>query len=505
MPTIEEILYTELVDPIELTDVNDTDLCMFSFNDKCYFIDGSKYLVYDGNTIAEVTPYVPTLFISKPPAGGGTAYEDFNLLGSKFKDSFSSDGSATVYQMSLTGLDTSPITAMVNGVQKNEFTDFTVDRANGKITFNSVPATGTNNVIITASKTIAGLADRIKKCRFHTIFGGSNDTRVFLSGNPDMPDYVWRLGLQDPTYAPENGFYKFNDRVKGFSKQYDYLVVHRENGYHQVTFDLNDQGVASFPSKPLNDQVGTISTKSIQIIENNPVALSKNGVYMLTGSNVRDERNVQHISAPVDAKLLRETNLKDAVAYDFDRKYWLIVNGNAYIYDYSTKEWYLYDNINASHFIELNQDLLFGSANEGLLYRFKREDDGFAYNDDGQAINAYWKSKYITFGADEYRKLVEKVFYSLKPSSKTSVDVYYVTDKKTSEIIKTTRMDLFDFTQIDFSDFTFLTNTFPQENMVKVKAKKISVFQAILKNDKLDESLGILSLGVKYRYQSLIK
>jgi hypothetical protein len=494
----------QIVKPIDLHSLANNQTSFFVVNDKCYIMDGENYLVYDGETIQEVSPYIPTLAIAKEPEGGGTAYEDFNLLGAGFKDKFSTLGTATVFQLSLKGLDATPLKAEVNGVLMNEGSGFTVDRVNGKVTFNSPPVKGIDNVTITAYKTYPDFPKRIKKCRFHTIYGGSNDTRVFVSGNPDMPDYVFRLGLYDPTYAPENGFYKYPEKVKGFSKQYDSLIVHRENGLHQITFELNN-GEPSFPSKPINDQVGTYSTNSIQIIENNPVSLSKNGVYMLTSSNVRDERNVTHISANVDAKLLREFNLDKAVSIDFDKKYWLSVNGNAYVFDYLLGEWFIYDNIHASCFIEKDGYLYFGDSRKGMVYRFKKDTDYLPYNDDGLPIDDYWKSKYFTFGADELYKLVEKVYYSLKPHSRTSIDLYYVTNKKESDIVKSTRMDLLDFTNIDFNHFTFLTNLFPQEAVAKIKAKKVTHFQLVIRNGKLDESLGVLSVGIKYQYQSSIK
>lgn len=483
----------------------------FRMNGIIYMMDGVNYISYNAGTVALVTPYIPTISVSKDPAGGGTAYEDFNLLGAGFIDSFSADGVAKEFLLSLKGLDATAVVAVVNGTVMNENSGFTVDRVNGKVTFTTVPAKGTNNVLITAYKSQSGFPERIKKCRFFEIFGGSNDTRLFVSGNPDMKEYVWASDLYKPDYFPENRFYKFNEEVKGFAKQYDYLVIERANGKHIINYELTD-GVASFPSKPINDQVGTLATQSIQIIENNPVSLSKRGVYRLVGSNVRDERNIQHISEHIDPMLLSETNLSNAISIDYDNKYWLALNGNVYILDYAQKDdynpygmWYIYNNIKANVFIEKNRNLYFGSSQEGLLYRFKKEEEQRAYNDDEQPITAYWKSKHIVFGADEMRKLVEKVFYSLKPSSRTSVDVYYVTNKKESDLIKTTRMDLIDFNDIDFNNFTFLTNIFPQEAMAKIKAKKITHFQLILRNDKIDESLGILSLGVKYRYQSYIK
>jgi hypothetical protein len=587
--TWQEELFLDLVPPTELfVGLKNERTSFFVTNGKCYIMDGTNYLVYDGETINEIVPYVPTLAIGKVPEGGGDAYEDFNLLGSGFKDSFSTLGTDTVFHLTLKGLDTTLLSAEVNGKTMKEGEGFTVDRVNGKVTFTSAPAKGTNNVIITAYKTFAAqfknyfngdavnkeyqlsqkeidntpvtasidagttfnqiegthftvdrktgkvtfvtapsvgtnnvviqatsqkndFPNRIKKCTFHTMFGGSNDTRVFLSGNPDMPDYVFRLGLYDPTYAPENGFYKYPDKVTGFSKQYDYLVVHRANGAHAISFELTN-GDPSFPSRPINDQVGTLATNSVQIIENNPVSLSRNGVYMLTASNVRDERNVSHISANVNSKLLREINLDKAVSIDFDKKYWLALNGNVYLLDYSQKDelnpfglWFIYDNIHASCFLEKDGYLYFGSSKEGLFYRFKKDTDLLPYNDDGQPINDYWRSKYFTFGADELYKLVEKVYYSLKPNSRTSVDLHYVTNKKESDLVKSSRMDLLDFTNIDFNHFSFLVNSFPQESMAKIKAKKVTHLQLLLKNGKLDESLGVLSVGVKYQYQNPVK
>ena len=174
-----------------------------------------------------------------------------------------------------------------------------------------------------------------------------------------------------------------------------------------------------------------------------------------------------------------------------------------YIYDYTVQEWYIYDNIHASCFLEYDNTLYFGG--EGRLYRFKTDEALYPYNDDGQAINAYWKSKYFTFGADETRKAIDKVFFSLKPSLRTSADLYYVTNKKTSGLVKTKRMDQFDWFTFNFNYLSFIRSDFPQECVVKVKVKKVTHFQLILKNDKVDESMGILSAGIKFRYGSNIK
>jgi hypothetical protein len=484
----------------------DKPMTSFVLGGKMFFMNGTDYFSYDGTATAEIVPYIPTLTISNQPTGGGTKLEDFNLLGSGFREKFSGDGTTKVYQLSLKNLAATLVTIKVDGVDQVEGTAFTVSRTTGKITFNTAPATGTNNVEITAYQNNYGFPERIKKCTLHALFGGANDTRVFVSGNPEFPNQIWRSGLYDATYFPENGFYKIGsdrEKITGFAKQYDYLVIEKENSKGSMQYQLNDAGEPTFPIKPINDQVGTTAPKSIQIIDNNPVSLGKTGVYMLVSSNVRDERNIQHISESVDNQLLGEVNLNQAISVDFDRKYWLAINNKVYVYDYSIGEWYLYDNIPATCFLESDGVLYFGG--KGLVYKFKKESHITPYNDDGQSINAHWKSKYFTFGVDERKKVIDKVFFSLKPSSRTSADLYYVSDKKVSGLLKTKRMDMMDFNIFNFSFMSFIRSSFPQETMVKIKAKKVTSFQIIIENNRMDESVGILSLGIKYRLSSEVK
>ncbi|MFE8704135.1 hypothetical protein ACFYKX_26565 [Cytobacillus sp. FJAT-54145] len=504
-------LYTQSGDlqPVSIySSLANQSATFYTMNDKCYIMDGVNFLVYDGSTVLPVVPYIPTLSVSKDPSGGGTKLEDFNLLGAGFKDSFSPDGTATVFQLSLTGLDATPITALDSNVEKVEGTHFTVDRTTGKVTFTTAPVKGTNSLIITAYKTFAEKPNHVKKCRFHVLFGGSNDTRVFISGNPDFPNQIWRSGLYEPSYWPENGFYKIgsdSDRIQGFSKQYDYLVIHKEFSLWNMQYQLTN-GEASFPIKPINDQVGTFAKGTIQIIENNPVSLSREGVYMLMASNVRDERNVKHFSFRVDKRLLREPNLKDAISVEYDKKYWIAINDNVYIYDYVIDEWYLYDNIKASCFIERNGELYFGCSCGGLVYKFKEESHLQAFEDDGEIpINAYWVSKLFVFGLPEFKKIVQRLFVEMKPNKHTSVNVYARSDRKGETFILNTRMDQFDFNYMDFGRFAFVTSDIPQEVGKKVKMKKITHFQLKLENNSIDESLGIMGLSIKYGLQNEVK
>jgi hypothetical protein len=476
---------------------------MFAMAGKLYIQDGTNYLEYDGTTVQEPTPYVPTLFISTPPAGGGEPFEDFNLIGTKFSQQFSGDATAKVFQLALTGLDATAVTATVNGVAKVETTDFTVNRTTGVVTFTVAPPTGVpNNVVITAAKTVAGLKQKITSCRNARLYGGTNDTRVFMwDGN-----ILYRSDVYRPNYFPENAFQKVggDDDIQNMVIQYDTAVIEKEYSKWSLRYEQDTTGAALFPIRPINDTVGCIAPMSSQLVENSPVALTKNGVYTLAGSNVRDERNVSHISVRIDKLLLAEPNLKDAISVDYDQKYMIFLNGNVYVWDYRLNEWYPWDNFPATSVWEIDTRLYFGDS-AGNVYYMKKTGELLADRDDIAAIKHRWTSKENSYGLDERRKMVEKVVVTIKPSSATSTTLYYTTDQAEKVMVGEIRMNQLDFNNIDFAHFSFLSNNLPQPTTFKVKAKKIVYFQIILEGTTIDESLGILSIETIWTPQSLVK
>src|SRR5699024_3079208 len=177
--------------------------------------DGKALLVYDGETVqpAAGLAKVPLFTIARPPAGGGVQYEPLNLLQPKFTERFAGTEADTVYCMSFSGLDETPVTARLlektgEWRELTEGEDFTVDREAGQVTFETAPGkspvTGEDNVEITAARTVAGYADRINKCDVGALFGvGGAADRLFLSGNGEFPNYDWFSGQNDGTYWPD--------------------------------------------------------------------------------------------------------------------------------------------------------------------------------------------------------------------------------------------------------------------------------------------------------------
>jgi hypothetical protein len=496
------------------TGISNSRSRFFAIGSDVYMMNGSNFLKYDGSTVTNIydSPYTPTVTLGRTPSGGGTANEEFNLLGSGFTDSFSGNGTDTVYQMSLTSLDATTITALVNNVAVVEGVGFTANRTTGAITFSVAPTSGTNNVLITAYKTISGNKEKILNCKYQANYGGTNDTRLFVTGNVNYGNTIWRTGIDilgnpDMTYFPELAYMQIgtsNDRIVGLSKQYDALIVHKQKSMYRITYLLTN-GVASFPSVPINDVVGCKSPDTIQIINNIPVFLFDTGVFTLTQSSVRDERNVQHISNNIDVDLLSETGDILAHSIDFDNKYIISVNGNCYVYDYIQKLWYKWNNINSSCLFIVNDYLYFGSSTIGQFYKFKKKNEVSPYSDNGVAINAYWKSKMLSLNADAYLKFIDKLFYKMTPFTRSSISAYYITEKGEEVFLGTSRMDLLDFGDIDFGQFSFLTSRFPQEIRERIRCRKVNILQIVLKNNVLNEAMGLLSIDVMYNIQREVR
>ena len=75
---------------VKYSDANNARSRSWQFDDKVYIVDGKKLLVWDGSEVkpASEIAKIPTVTIAKSPNGGGTSYEDLNLIQSGFTELF---------------------------------------------------------------------------------------------------------------------------------------------------------------------------------------------------------------------------------------------------------------------------------------------------------------------------------------------------------------------------------------------------------------------------------
>jgi len=483
---------------------------------------------------ARTQAYVPTVILSRSPDGGGAPYEDYNLIGARFCNSFYGAAGVTVYALTDGGLDADAVTAEVLNasgvwVQKTEGTDFSVDRATGIVTFAAAPGAspieGEDNVRIAASKTRAGYADRIDKCTVAALYGvGGAADRLFVSGNPDWPGIDWYSARSDPTYFGDLCYAVLGQGdapIVGYSIVSDRLAAHKggaRDGRNVVlrrgAFD--EEGEAVFPIVGTLQGEGAIAPRACAYLGGEPLFLTRAGVCAIAPSDLTGERYSQLRSAFLNAKLLAEEGLSGACACVYRDFYLLFVNGHVYALDglqraqlsgepYSTHQYegYYLDHVPAcAVWVRRAEDadvLCFGTETGNVCEFYRDKADPLSYNDDGAAIPAHWDTPYLCGEIRHTRKVFSYFSATLAPSVATTLTVY----AKTFGIWRKLFTDAasaryFDFNSLDFSKFSFSTDTGPVNVRRKIRIGVVDKTMFRLENNEKNEPFGLYDLTVSY-------
>ncbi len=535
----------------ETFDVTSTDLSTTMNNDKStcfyhdntlYILDGANYLSYDGTTLSDVVDnaFVPTTVIGRAPAGGGKLLEGANYLSPWRKNSFVGNGTSTAFYLDAQDVDEENLIVYVNG-SLVDAEDYTVDHANGKVTFDAAPSDGdgVDNVVITFSKTVTGYADTIQKCRFGIWFGAGENTRVFLSGNPDYKSWDFHSGLYDPTYFPDTGYTRIGSdasAIMGYLRQYDSLLVIKEDNDQDATMyirtaelttvetvesDLttSTETVAVFPIQQGVAGVGAVSRYAFATLRDDPLFLSKEGVFTPTLNYGSDaQRSMQNRSYYVDARLTAETNLSQAVGVVWNGYYILCVNGVCFVADSRQKtgkganeasgyEWYYWTNIPAVVFMESEDELYFGTADGRLCKLRSDESTGLKYNDEDDPIDAFWATKQDDDGDFMMYKTMERLGSGvlIKPYSRSSVEISVKTDGGNTNVLNQKMVDIFDFNNMDFERFTFSTIDAPDVMPFGLSVKKYKTLQIIARNRESNEGFGVYGFVKRFHAVKYVK
>lgn len=491
----------------DLGTLTDATTLFFAFNDKLYIQNGTEYKYWTGTgSIADVAGYIPKVAIATPPAGGGTAFEDINTLTGEKRQTFNGDGASAYYQLAETSI-TSVDEVYVGGVLKTVTTHYTVNTTTGGVTFTggNIPASGEDNVEIYWTKG-TGTRSTVTAHKQSVLFGGANDSRVFMWGVENKVIYsALADGVPSAEYFPENNYLLVGSdeyNVTHLSKQYDRLIIHKERDTHYCVYDLDATTGATFPTYPLNDSVGNIAFGQGQNILNNPFIITLQGVFQFTATNVRDEKNVQFLSERVQTDL-DTLDLSTALTFDFESKfeYWLCVGTNAYIYNYKNDTWYKYELADIpSVFYEVDGVGYFGTST-GKIMKF--DDD--TLTDNGTTITAQWETGFLAFEANYIRKFLNFAWIGMQPEGRSKCDVSWQSDNGSSSSDYEISYNLLDFGNVDFSDFSFTTNYNPQPFRLKLKVKKFTFLKIIGENASDNESMTILNITLPVEYGGFSK
>lgn len=517
---------------VKYSDANNARSRSWQFDNKLYIVDGKKLLVWDGAEVKPASEYakIPTVTIAKAPNGGGTSYEDLNLIQPGFTELFAGTEGDTAYHMTFGGLDDTTVKAYIldssgSWAEKTENTDFTVDRENGIINFTAAPGkspvTGEDNVKITAYRTVSGYADRINKCCIGTQYGlkGAMD-RLFLSGNPDYINQDWFSDQNDPTYFADTYYSSLGtskSAIMGYSVINNYLATHKDE-METDQFIVLREGVLA-DNKPVFRSVntlqgaGAIAKDTFAYLSSEPLFLTRSGVYAITAQDITGEKYGQNRSFYLNGKLLKESDLEKAFAFVYKDMYWLCVNGVAYILDglqpmqtdksmpYSTRQYagFYRTNLPANCMWEKDGNLYFGST-DGRVCEFYSDSDALvSYNDDGEKIEAIWETPDLDGKLFYKNKTFRYLAVRLKSAVATTLEMYVQKRGLWSFIKKDNYTARYlSFGSVVFSKFTFSSDQTQKIIPTKLRVKKVDKARFRFVNAELNEPFGLFDIALEY-------
>lgn len=496
------------------SDMANTKTSFNKVKDKLYINDGKTYLVYNGTEVKKVVdddPFVPTTTIGRKAGniGGGELLQDVNLLTPKRKNSFLADGESKDFYLDSMNIDETEVTAIVNDELLEENTDFTVDRIQGKVTFNEIPEkpllSGQDNVFITFSKTIEGYVERIDKCKKALLF----DNRLFFTGNPDYPNALFHSELNNPQYISDLNYYEdgsSDSSITGMTVGNNLLWVFKDLDQNNANVFVHQEKLDEETGKLYPSQQGNVSVGCYVgaiNFQDDVLYLSKQGLEGIASQNLDSKQIISHRSSLIDSKMANDSNYSQAIMVIWQGYLCILVSGKIYLADSRQKfqsingfeyEWFYWDisRIKPTILKEYDGSLYIGTE-DGNIYVFE------GTNDDGEIINSYWTTPLDNFGYDNQTKTTNKRggIAKIKMIPNGKIKVARRTNKSTTyKYTAEKSLNGFTFNNIDFANFSFETTN--QAYIVyKMKEKKANEVSLKFYSDELDKPFGLYNAVIE--------
>jgi len=492
-------------------------------NSKLLILDGKRAIVYD---LLETTNkvkyldeigYIPTTQIARSPNGlASQLYESVNLIQDSRINLFTSNETDTTYQLDETDIDEVELVEVLdeNGqwITKTKNDDYNVDLAKGQVKFlvtvGKPPVDGRDNVRIKFKKVNSENKLQINKCDIMTVYGyaGANN-RVFLAGNPDYANILMYSHLEDITYFPVENVIKVGLEVVPITG-----IIKLNSGKLAVLKNVSDtdstifyigyatyNGSEAFPLEGSTKGEGNIAKHAHDMLINDPLILTKNGIFALNTATLTDERFVYHRSYYIDVKLKQEENLEQAIGIVNDGKYYLAINNHVYVADSRFKstsnyskysdyqyEWYYWINLPVKVWFVWNNELYFGDK-YGNICTFRDNSDVNRYKDNTENVEAEWNSIVLDLNRPANKKNIKRISISSNPTNSKLIIGYRLKGGSKQVLTK-----------------VYIDSTYPKTTIIRKKAKKLSFFSLYIEN-KEDSNMSFNTICVIYTVGSYYK
>lgn len=499
----------------------------FHFRDSIFYKNGGGYfqIRYDGEndtlSAAPVVPYSPIIYINmNPTTASGDAYQPENRICAEKTVWYSAVADVKEYKLPITNVD-AVTKVIVDGEELAEGTGYTVDLAAGKVIFAEAPAVpepfDPNTVQITYAEENLAAYNSVMECPYAVVFGGNQNVCVVVGGCHAQPNaYFWSGNhiAMDAGYFPMEQYNLAGDTeesITGFGKQQAMLVIFKERSIGRASFDTvemeSGRQLIEMPYTNINAKIGCDLPWSIQLIENNLVfGNTKNGIHILKDSSSAYENNIAVISTKVNGTpersglLDRVRRVRNAFSYDDGDRYWFIVNGDVYLWDYHLSEygdpsWFYFTNINAVSFFDTADDTYHMNA-AGRITRFERQ-----FADYDEPIEKIYRFAAQTFGGFDRKKNVRSILLQVRSDTDTLIDITYLTDYE--ERHDTTPVVSYSW-RINPRNLAYRFLGIPRFSTVvrrKPACRNVRHFSMRLTNNEVGNDMSVVSAQIFYTYQ----
>jgi hypothetical protein len=126
---------------------------------------------------------------------------------------------------------------------------------------------------------------------------------------------------------------------------------------------------------------------------------------------------------------------------------------------------------------------------------------------DGKPIKARWVTKADTFGTIAKFKTLTKrgCTVMLKPFARSSVGIFVTTHNIGDRQLREATLNVWDFSELDFSRIDFNAMATPQVVPFSNKVKKFQQLQLKLESTGVEECFGVYGIQVQYIINNYIK
>lgn len=463
--------------------------------------------------------YVPLLLSGRSPAGADSeVQEKLNIMTDRVRIQCSADGESTAYTLPWQVKYVLSVTVDNKEVTGGNY-------SGGTYTFASAPAKGVNNVEFLCEYFDDDNRTALKKFQSMAhceAYNGATDTRLFFYGDgTNVCYYTGVPAFGSGLYIPAGNEISIDSSasaITGMRRHYTRLMAFKADSAFSVSYEpqtLADGAViAGFFVRPASRDVGNDMDNQIQTVNNFPRTLCGGGLYEWrhTASYYQDERYAKRIGQQV-APLLRSADPAKIVTCDddADRTYYMFLNddaGTVLVNRYELDAWTVYTGevFKNIKFADAFHGQLF-FANDNCIYRFAPDVvfDQLQEGGELKSITCTWESGYLSFGADYLRKYSSTLWVSMLPEPSSKMSITVKTDRSDEYMVKSAGRPLFDFSAVDFSNFSFLISRSPKIQRVKLKVKKFVYYKLIFRVDTPGARATVLGYDQEVRYASKVK